>query len=520
MRQQPRMGRRSSQQGFGLLELTIAVLFATVIGIGVLQRQVAQIENEFAQVVAAEIFTIHDAARTFYARNNVWPDELNDCADALDELRTQEFLVGFDTSRWGTPFTTECIGGPPRTLFRVTVEAPNEQFARVTGSRVIGAEINLAEVSSTIPVPGAEPLADSDRFLHRIEVPGRPDLNWMLTTLTMGDPATPGDGQDLDMNGNRILNVSEITSGGGDINFGDQTVFNENVIFNANTTFNGNNDFQNGLRWGNSRLSVVAGHGIVDLSILGGQAGLIRFYSGGLQGSLEARAGLIAATTGFRVDGALTVGGTSTLDGQLLVNAPILAAGPNGSISAEEEITAGLDITACNGTADECAIRVGAGGNGRSLALGYDGAQMRLWGGGGINNPIDAFIAVANIAVFDSVAFASTGDIQSAGVVSGVDVRTETGDSLTRAVQDVTIVPNQGEITKPICGPLAPTPSIFLAVSQVAAGDPAPPMHQIVTFASDLGDRWRANMVVLTQDGLASPPALFGQMMAVVKCDI
>lgn len=519
---------RKRQAGFGLLELSITALIATIVGIGILRKQVADFENEFAQQVAAEIYTIHDAARTFYARTNSWPDQANNCAGALQTLRDNDLLIGFNVSRWGGAFTTQCFGGVPPALFQASAIAPAERFARVAASRLVGAEVDAAtfEVSSTIPPPGAAPGANNDQFLHRVPVPGRPELNSMTTTLTMGEIGVPDDGSDIDMNGNDVININQLTAGGaGAITFPDDSIF------------LGGADFAQGLDWGDSSLSVAGGRGLIDLGIRGAGPGQINFFNGGLSGSLLAGAGRLEVDTSLRIDndtdvgGDLDVGGNTDLDGTLIVDGLSTF---NDDMQVNADITAtgrisGLDgffdsdVFLCQDDNDECALRVGDGISGRSLALGYDGAVTKLWQGGNAANSMDAFVVLANTVVFDGDVASNviaTGNMQAAGVVSGSDVQTLAGDSLIRAVQDVAIVPNLANISKPVCGAVAPNPRIYLAVSQAASGNPAPPIHQVVTYAIDNGATWQARMEILTEDGVITPDPLYGQILAVIKCEV
>lgn len=515
------------QKGFAILELMVATLIATSIGIGLLRQEITQFEEDISQLVAAEILTLHDAARNFYSDTGVWPDQANNCADALNVLRAGGYIIGFNENRWGTGFITTCPGAPALN-FLVSAAAPVDRYAAATAARVLSPQLAGNVVTSSIPIPGAEPALGN--FLSRVAVPGAPEVNRMETNI--------------DMDGNDINNVGTITGPGG----GAVTIDNLNI----NTA----------MAWGDSRLNVDPnGRGDIDFGINNGNPGspnspFFNFYSQGLllgnlhadnsdtlvvdQMNLEVGQNLDVVGDalmqgGLDVTGNFEVDGDSTFQGPFQANDVANFAGDvtmdndldvGGTLSAEI-VDFRHDVNLCTDDLGPCAVRVERGDGTEAIAMGYNGTGAQIWAGGPDANVNDALASLDILA--DLAAF--SGDITATGIIqAGDDVRTQNGDSLSRAVQDVAIL-NDGEtIPKPQCDGSAPHPRIYTALAHVAAGETPKLIYQAAAHAVDTGSDWTVEMHVVDEDGNTGPlnpgdpnfaiDREYRRILTIVKCEI
>lgn len=498
---------KGHQRGFGLLELTITVSIATAVALGLVQREIAQIENEITQQVASEVLAIHDAARVFHGRNDEWPDEVNDCADAIPTLEAGGFLTNYETSAWGPDFTTSCAGGPPRLTFTVTAEAPAERFARSAASRLIGSEVDAANatVSSTVPIPGAGPVADV--FLHRRAVPGRPELNQMQTAI--------------DMNNNDINNISQL-----DADLAD--------LVEA--------DIEDTLRWGDSQLNNNGGRGVIELGIgAGGGGGQIDFYRNGvLSSSLLADAiGSLSTDGNFTAQGTL-VGGEIISLGGLTVND---AADFLSNVDVQGGLTvAGQTLLQGLVTIDNDLDVVGTATIQNDLGVGGDasvGGSLDVAGPASFQQPVSmaSDLDVDGLALFtgpvemtDSLSLTGdaeingrldvTGRVVSESIMEARDFRTEEGVALSTAVSEAGLVGDGDIIPKQDC-PGTLQPRLYLAISQISSG-PTDPLEQFGVGQNDLGNSWEVVIALTTDSGVTrrvrDVAEYEGDAIAMIRC--
>lgn len=525
--------RVKGQKGFGMIELMVATAIATQLSVIYLKSKIIDYENDTAEMVGSEMLTIQDAASQYYRDNDEWPDQVNGCVGALALLLAEGRLVGFATSRWGTPFVTDCVGGPPPRLFRVSAQGINEQYARTAAANVISPELAGATLTSSIPIPGAGPVLNN--YLSRVLIPGEPEANQMETNI--------------DMNGNGLNNVASIQSDGVNPILIDNIDVDQAAVENLNVGTN--------LAWGDSELRDQGGQGDVLLGVNGapgsGGAGIEFYFDGANPTSLEAInagelgtdgnltvAGQARAGT-IRSDGTLQADGDTTLLSDLSVGGDTAMLGglnvvQNVDFDADADIngalTVGGDVSGenavfrqqmnlCTLGAGVCGMTVQDGLGGTVIAMGADNtlgpSTARIWAGGDRNNAIPLLNVIADSTTFSGNIIA--GDI----VEAVVDVRTSSGDSLARAVQDVALLDHGDIIDKPECTASAPFPRIYTALSHVASGSSAKLMYQAAAKAVDLGTQWQVLMDIRSADGLepvAAGEEGFRRIMTVVKCEV
>lgn len=188
---------QNAQQGLVLLEIVIGLLILAIILPLLVPNWPEIVGRNISDRTIAETNTIWDAARTFYATNGEFPDQANNCADSLTVLEAGGFIgnVG-PNNAWGNAITTTCAPGDPAMSVEQAIPADWQSY--VLGQLAASADINVTDISTVIAAPGTS--AQAFTQLSRVAVAGRPELNRMET--------------DLDMNGNDINNLQDLTANG------------------------------------------------------------------------------------------------------------------------------------------------------------------------------------------------------------------------------------------------------------------------------------------------------------------
>lgn len=192
-----KFGIRKPQQGLVLLEIVIGLLILGIILPLLVPNWPEIVGRNISDRTIAETNTIWDAARNFYAINGEFPDQANNCADSLTVLEAGGFIgnVG-PNNAWGNAISTTCAPGDP--AMSVEQAIPEDWQGYVLGQLAASADINVTDISTVIAAPGTS--AQTFTQLSRVAVAGRPELNRMET--------------DLDMDGNSITNLQDLTATG------------------------------------------------------------------------------------------------------------------------------------------------------------------------------------------------------------------------------------------------------------------------------------------------------------------
>lgn len=174
------------------------------------------------------------------------------------------------------------------------------------------------------------------------------------------------------------------------------------------------------------------------------------------------------------------------------------------------------------------------GGDGANPGVGnpyiqfYDGSagpSGSSWNAELINNQPGELTANVNVLQASNDALVNR-NLQINGSAVATDVvLSGKKRSLAQAIQDSVIVDAADTaanrtIPKPVC-PNGLTPAVFTAVSQAAEGSTSYPLAQIVTYATDNGPSWTANMAIATPDittGDYTPAPGYGRILVLTKC--
>lgn len=227
------MNTPERQSGFTFIELIVSIALAVTlaaIGGSVL---LSEYRKGLTDKTVEQIYLIQQTAQNFYIDTGALPGG-NDCANAIDVLRDNDYLLALDdTSPWGTPYTTRC---PPE-RFEVIVEIPDPYDNRAVNA-LIDASVQGDTVTSSVPRPDVLPNAGD--YLSRVDT-GNPDSRTMQADILMNGNSIQGadrveantieavdgnfsgtvdaanivadsvDANQLDMNDGPIQNASEIT---------------------------------------------------------------------------------------------------------------------------------------------------------------------------------------------------------------------------------------------------------------------------------------------------------------------
>lgn len=181
--------------GFALMELLIVVSLLAIFLPKFVPNYPDIVGTRISDTSVEETLTIWDASRNYYARNAEWPDESNNCSDALSVLESGNFISNVGpNNRWKNPITTSC--SPGNSVIRITQETATDWVSYIQGALPATQITAGATIETTVPAPGTS--AQTYSQLSRIEVGGIPELNQMET--------------DLDMNGFDVDNVSELSA--------------------------------------------------------------------------------------------------------------------------------------------------------------------------------------------------------------------------------------------------------------------------------------------------------------------
>ena len=219
-RSKPRALPRGSRRGFSMIEMTLALLVTAMIMQTGVELATAQAKRRITQRVAANMSRVADDVQTYVERNyfaiaaelaaapnNVverrWDDlieadlvSLNDAPLSPDGGDPRLFLtlrgdtvyavvMSFGGERSGyaprpdpnTRFAGRVQGHDPDTLSGWDFSLGIPEIAALAGEDLVG---NIGVIRHTAPEVNIVP------YLHRVEVPGRPELNRMLADLDMG----------------------------------------------------------------------------------------------------------------------------------------------------------------------------------------------------------------------------------------------------------------------------------------------------------------------------------------------
>lgn len=188
---------QKSQEGLVLLEIVIGLLILAIILPLLVPNWPEIVGRNISDRTIAETNTIWDAARNFYATNGEFPDQVNSCANSLNVLDAGGFIGNVGPSNaWGNAITTSCAPGAPAMSIEQAIPADWQSY--VLGQLAASADVNATDISTVVAAPGTS--AQTFTQLSRVAVAGRPELNRMET--------------DLNMNGNDIDNVQDLTANG------------------------------------------------------------------------------------------------------------------------------------------------------------------------------------------------------------------------------------------------------------------------------------------------------------------
>lgn len=184
-----------SQRGILLLEIVIGLLVLSILLPQLVPNWPEIVGRNISERAIEETLTIWDASRNYYARNSEWPDESNNCADALTVLEAGDFIgnVG-PNNAWDGAIATSCV--PDTAILTISQPVIDDWQGYIAGQLTATKAVGTTTIETVVPAPGTS--AQTQTQLSRIAVPGAPELNRMET--------------DLDMDSNAINNASEITA--------------------------------------------------------------------------------------------------------------------------------------------------------------------------------------------------------------------------------------------------------------------------------------------------------------------
>jgi prepilin-type N-terminal cleavage/methylation domain-containing protein len=217
------MARRTSQRGFTLIELAIALAIASLAAIAAAPSFIEELNDRRANVTIQETQTILDAARVYRQQTGLWPDT-GTCSNAMAALKgtSPPLLAGIDTkNKYNATITTSCTSN----TFSVAQDIIQDWDSVVANGLPATSVINASShtIQSTVGIPGTE-AGLYDKLSRNWN--GDKELNTMRTDLFLG--------------GNNIDEVKNISASGNvqteTMNVQGRATMNEYVQFNAIAT--------------------------------------------------------------------------------------------------------------------------------------------------------------------------------------------------------------------------------------------------------------------------------------------
>lgn len=490
------LGARRLQKGITMFEVTAAVTAGTLLLVAALPGQIERLEQRQLQVAAQQIYTLGDVAVLYRNNRNRWPGELGTPAcnidDVLDELIAEGLLVTrLDQTAWGEPLVTSCT--PVR--FDVVTDAPAqrraEEAAEILHTSVVegaGALPGYVQLRTIFPAGGVPAF---EQLLHRVEVPGRPELNQMQTAINMA--------------GNNINAIG--TASGVNANF--ENITGQTGSFDELQVTDG--DFE-----------VVRSQEDAQFC-LRGTANCVT--------SINPRTQFINTPTGTRmnIDGPLTITDGAGTGGDVNILGDLTL--PNGRVVTRQGLRWSNNSELVDNEGGS--IELGAGGtdpaNPAAIGRPYidfhqqgfrEDFNVRLQNTDNLTLRVLGALGNAATLTVEGDIVASN-NMQVQGIVNASDVISPvTSKSLMQVPYIMTMAKPGDIISKPgYCTPPM-QPRIYLAAAEFAEGAVSSPLYQVRTFATDLGNSWRINMSMVTEGAIiAQADPAFNTIQVSVKCE-
>ncbi len=221
----------SRQSGFTLLEVMIAVVVATLIAAAMLPNYPEMVNQKRADITVARMLVLSEAAQAFItdASPPAWPDQANNCADALNVLDAGGYIAGMGpVSPWQTNYAFTCPGGAAG-AFNIAVGSVLEDWAQYMSN-----SLPASTMSASAGAPPTRTVTGSFPRPATLSGAGAPNLNDVLWRTDQSGGTNPERNRmdtAIDMNNQNINNTNEIewanskltNQGGGSIELGSQT---------------------------------------------------------------------------------------------------------------------------------------------------------------------------------------------------------------------------------------------------------------------------------------------------------
>lgn len=177
------------QSGFTIIELLIVMMIISILAVPFAYQHIKKFEEDRIAITIAEVNDLFQSAQNFAAeQDGEWPSEIDNCASAISTMETADYLQGFNLrSPFGTNLITSCTTGVGK-RFNVTIDAINPGNAELLKADLASSTVSGSIVTVSVPMPSAIPA---------------------LEHLLPRDGSRPMTG-DLDMGGNRLLEVENI----------------------------------------------------------------------------------------------------------------------------------------------------------------------------------------------------------------------------------------------------------------------------------------------------------------------
>lgn len=507
------MKSQRRQRGFTLLELAVGMAVAGLILIPMTNYFVQQVNQRMVSQAASDTLSIGEAAQNYQADNGSFPDQAHNCAAALSVLASNGYLGnGTNSTAWAGTYGFACPTTGSGTVFNITIATPTQNDAQSLLRQVVRGSIpgGTNNVVSSFPVASNAPALA--QLLHRYSTPGHPEYNQMEVPI--------------DMNANAINNGGQVTSvASGTAFYATAGTVRSDVASSTAPAFYAPNGYFETDQTDTTRPAVYAKNSYIesDRPVGSGPA----FYTPGGQFASGVAAGSNAFTT--------PNGNYYTQNGKFQSDTTGVAFqatngsmqwGPNGNMLATNQGGA-IELGANNGVAN-------ASGATPYIDFHYGNGAGQDYNTRIINDADQQLTAVANMLHVGSNG--SAGNIVADGQVAASNVLTTYKGvrTLTQAVQDTAIVDaadTAANRTFSETCPTGETPDIYTAISQVAEGNPAYPLNQVVTYATANGTSttsttittsWTVSMQVMASDpnntNYQTPPAGYGRILVVTKC--